>query len=406
MIDFSNIKQASRVLALCSESQKNEALKKIAKVLKRNAELIEKENEKDLELAVKNGIKESMIARLTLKKEQVFSIADDVLKVASLPDPIGETIEEFVTKDGLEIIKKRVPLGVIGVIYEARPNVTVDVSVLCLKTGNACVLKGGKEAKHTNALLVKLIKFAVSDIIPKDSVMLLSDRSETDELLKAKGSVDLIIPRGSKNLINYVTQNSLVPVIETGAGVCHAYVHELADLSLAINIIDNAKTSKPSVCNAIETLLIDKKIIKDFAPILLNFAKNKGVTLYANKETLEFIDANLIEEDGYSIEYNSLDLSVKVVEGIDDAIAHIERYSTKHSETIISTDKAVIEKFYGAIDSACVYANASTRFTDGGCFGMGAEIGISTQKLHARGPMGLKEITSYKYIIKGHGEIR
>ncbi len=406
MIDFSNIKKASRVLALCSESQKNEALKKIAKVLKQNVELIEKENEKDLSLAIKNGIKESMIARLTLKKEQVISIADDVLKVASLPDPIGETVEEFTTKDGLEIVKKRVPLGVIGVIYEARPNVTVDVSVLCLKTGNACVLKGGKEAIYTNSLLVKLIKFAISDYLPEDSVMLLSDRSQTDELLKAKNSVDLIIPRGSKNLINYVTQNSLVPVIETGAGVCHAYVHEQADLSLAIKIIDNAKTSKPSVCNAIETVLIDRKIIKNFAPILVDFAKNKGVTLYANSETLEYIDANLIEEDGYSIEYNSLDLSVKVVDGIDDAILHIERHSTKHSETIISTDKAVIEKFYGAIDSACVYSNASTRFTDGGCFGMGAEIGISTQKLHARGPMGLKEITSYKYIIKGHGEIR
>ena len=406
MINFTNIKNASRVLALCSEEQKNKALLSIASALKANAELIECENKKDLELAEKNGLKQSMIARLVLKKEQVIAIADDVIKVSNLTDPIGEVVEEFTTRDGLEVVKKRVPLGVIGVIYEARPNVTVDVSVLCLKTGNACVLKGGKEARYTNELLVKIIKGAIKGILPEDSIMLLLDRSQTDELLKSKGYVDLIIPRGSKNLINYVTENSLVPVIETGAGVCHAYVHKSADLALAIKIIDNAKTSKPAVCNAVETVLIDREVIEEFAPILLNFAKEKGVNLYANKETSNYINATLIEEDGYSVEYNSLDLSVKVVNGIDDAISHIARHSTKHSETIISTEKAVIDKFYGGVDSACVYSNASTRFTDGGCFGMGAEIGISTQKLHARGPMGLKEITSYKYIIKGHGETR
>ena len=406
MINFTNTKNASRVLALCSEEQKNKALLNIASALEANAELIECENKKDLELAEKNGLKQSMIARLVLKKEQVIAIAEDVIKVSKLTDPIGEVVEEFTTRDGLEVVKKRVPLGVIGVIYEARPNVTVDVSALCLKTGNACVLKGGKEARFTNELLVKIIKNAIKGILPEDSIMLLLDRSQTDELLKSKGYVDLIIPRGSKNLINYVTENSLVPVIETGAGVCHAYLHKSADLGLAIKIIDNAKTSKPAVCNAVETVLIDREIIEEFAPILLNFAKEKGVNLYANKETSNYINATLIEEDGYSVEYNSLDLSVKVVDGIDDAISHIARHSTKHSETIISTDKAVIDKFYGGVDSACVYSNASTRFTDGGCFGMGAEIGISTQKLHARGPMGLKEITSYKYIIKGHGETR
>ena len=407
MIDFESVKKASRVLALKTESEKNKALENISNALIENADLIQKENEKDLVLARENGLKESMIARLTLKSSQVLAIAKDILNVISLNDPIGEVVEDFVSKDGLNIKKVRVPMGVIGVIYEARPNVTVDVTVLCIKTGNACVLKGGKEAKFTNELLVKIIKKAISSVIPETSIMLLSDRLETNELLKAKGSVDLIIPRGSKNLINYVVENSIVPVIETGAGVCHTYVEKSANFETAIKIIDNAKTSKPAVCNSLETLLIDRDIIDAFAPIVTKFASEKGVKLYANKDTISYLPtATLIEDSGYHTEYNSLDLSVKVVDGVDDAISHIERYSTKHSECIISTDKAVIDKFLSGIDSACVYANASTRFSDGGCFGMGAEIGISTQKLHARGPMGLKEITTYKYVIYGNGEIR
>ena len=406
MIDFESVKKAGRILALKSTKEKNKALENISNALIENAELIEKENQKDLILARESNLKESMIARLTLKKEQVLSIAKDLLSVISLNDPIGEVIEDFITKDGLNIKKIRVPMGVIGVIYEARPNVTVDVTALCIKTGNACVLKGGKEAKFTNELLVKIIKNAIKSVIPETSVMLLSDRLETNELLKAKGSVDLIIPRGSKNLINHVVENSLVPVIETGAGVCHTYVEKTADFDTAIKIVDNAKTSKPAVCNALETLLIDKQIIKEFAPLVNDFAKSKGVNLYADKQTATYIDGTLIDENDYHTEFNSLDLSVKVVDGLDGALSHIEKYSTKHSECIISTDKAVIEQFLSAVDSACVYANASTRFSDGGCFGMGAEIGISTQKLHARGPMGLKEITTYKYKIYGNGEIR
>ncbi len=406
MIDFESVKKAGRILALKTEEEKNKALENISNALIENAELIERENQKDLILARENNLKESMIARLTLKKEQVLSIAKDILSVISLKDPIGEVIEDFITNDGLNVKKIRVPMGVIGVIYEARPNVTVDVTALCIKTGNACVLKGGKEAKFTNELLVKIIKSAIKSVIPDTSVMLLSDRLETDELLKAKGSVDLIIPRGSKNLINYVVENSLVPVIETGAGVCHTYVEKTADFDTAIKIVDNAKTSKPAVCNALETLLIDKQIIKEFAPLVNDFAKRKGVNLYADKQTSLYIDGTLIDENAYHTEFNSLDLSVKVVDGLTGALTHIERYSTKHSECIISTDKAVIEQFLSAVDSACVYVNASTRFSDGGCFGMGAEIGISTQKLHARGPMGLKEITTYKYKIYGNGEIR
>ena len=407
MIDFESVKKASRVLALKTESEKNKALENISNALIENADLIQKENEKDLVLARENGLKESMIARLTLKSSQVLAIAKDILNIISLNDPIGEVVEDFVSKDGLNIKKVRVPMGVIGVIYEARPNVTVDVTALCIKTGNACVLKGGKEAKFTNELLVKIIKKAISSVIPETSIMLLSDRLETNELLKAKGSVDLIIPRGSKNLINYVVENSIVPVIETGAGVCHTYVEKSANFETAIKIIDNAKTSKPAVCNSLETLLIDRDIIDAFAPIVTKFASEKGVKLYANKDTISYLPtATLIEDSGYHTEYNSLDLSVKVVDGVDDAISHIERYSTKHSECIISTDKTVIDKFLSGIDSACVYANASTRFSDGGCFGMGAEIGISTQKLHARGPMGLKEKTTYKYVIYGNGEIR
>jgi len=406
MINFESVKKASRILALKTEEEKNNALVSISNALKENADEILIENQKDLTFAKDNGIKESMIARLKLSKEQIFAIAEDVLSVKNLSDPIGEVIDDYITKDGLNIKKVRVPLGVIGIIYESRPNVTVDVSVLCIKTGNAVVLKGGKEAKNTNIYLTKLIKKAIKNYIPEDSIMLLEDREETNELLKAKGNVDLIIPRGSKNLINFVTENSLVPVIETGAGVCHTYVEKTADFNMAIKIIDNAKTSKPSVCNALETLLIDRDIIKDFAPILEEFAAKKGVNIYANKETLKYIKANLIDDDAYNTEYNSMDLNVKVVDGISDAISHIEKYSTKHSEAIITSDNDKKEEFLNSIDSACVYANASTRFSDGGCFGFGAEIGISTQKLHARGPMGLKEITSYKYKITGNGEVR
>ena len=406
MINFDCVKKASKVLALKKTEEKNLALIGISNALKENVESIIEENKKDLIYAKENGIKESMIARLTLTKKQILAIAEDVLSVVNLKDPIGEVIEDFVSKDGLKIKKVRVPLGVIGIIYEARPNVTVDVSVLCIKTGNACVLKGGKEAKNTNVYLTKLIRKAISPYIPEDSVILLEDRAETAELLKAKGQVDLIIPRGSKNLINYVTENSLVPVIETGAGVCHTYVEESADFDMAMKVIDNAKTSKPAVCNALETVLVDKSIIKEFAPLINDFALQKGVNLYCNKNTLPYINGKEIEEEGYYTEYNSMDMAVKVVDGVKDAIEHIEKYSTKHSDAIITTNNERAELFLNAVDSACVYVNASTRFSDGGCFGMGAEIGISTQKLHARGPMGLKEITSYKYKIVGNGEVR
>ncbi|MBQ3234605.1 MAG: glutamate-5-semialdehyde dehydrogenase [Clostridia bacterium] len=406
MIDFSNVKKASYSLSLASKEQKNEALINISKALIENAQEIVKENEKDLALARQNGLKESMIARLTLKKEQIEGIASDILKVVELDDPVGEVVEDFISRDGLRIKKIRVPMGVIGVIYEARPNVTVDVSVLCIKTGNACVLKGGKEAVNTNKILVEIIKRAIAPIISEDAVMLLEGRDEADELLNAKGFVDLIIPRGSKNLINHVVSNSKVPVIETGAGVCHTYVEKSADFSVALKIIDNAKTSKPSVCNALETVIIDREIADNFCPLLQELAISKKVKIHADSDALKYIDGEFIDESGYSIEYNALEMSVKIVDGIDGALEHIRAHSTKHSECIISTDKAKINKFLSSVDSACVYSNASTRFSDGGCFGMGAEIGISTQKLHARGPMGLKEITSYKYVIEGNGEIR
>lgn len=406
MIDFSKIKIASRALSITSEGLKNQALISISKALVENAEEIIKENLKDLKLAKEMGIKESMLARLTLKREQIEAIASDVLKVVELKDSIGEVLEDFISRDGLHIKKVRVPMGVIGVIYEARPNVTVDVAVLCIKTGNACVLKGGKEAKNTNEVLVKIIKKAIAPYILEDSVMLLTGREEADELLKAKGFVDLIIPRGSKNLINHVVENSKVPVIETGAGVCHTYVESSADFEMAIKIIDNAKTSKPAVCNALETVIIDRAIADKFCPILQDFADKKSVKVHADSDALNYINGELIDESGYSIEYNSLEMSVKIVDGIDGALEHIAKHSTKHSECIISTDKAKINKFISSVDSACVYSNASTRFTDGGCFGMGAEIGISTQKLHARGPMGIREITSYKYVLEGNGEIR
>lgn len=402
---FERAKTASQSLKIATTEQKNSALKKISAAILENKNKILKANAVDMEIAKNNGVT-NMLDRLLLTEQRIEGIASDILKVVSLDDPIGETIQEWTTDNGLFIKKTRIPFGVIGVVYESRPNVTVDVASLCIKTGNVCLLKGGKDAKNTNETLVEIIRQAIKDEISEDSVILLpSEREWVNKMITAKGFVDLVVPRGSKGLINAVVENAKVPVIETGAGVCHMYVNKNADLKLALEVLINAKTQRPSVCNAVETLLVDKEVESEFLPMVKDALESKGVVLRGD-DSVESIKVEPFLEDGYYAEYDSLNLSVKVIEGFDDAVKHILKYGTGHSETIMTKDLSVAERFMDALDSACVYVNASTRFTDGGCFGFGAELGISTQKLHARGPLGLKEMTSYHYKIYGNGQVR
>lgn len=402
---FERAKLASHKLKIATTEQKNNALEQIAKAIQSNKSLILKSNEKDMEIAKANGVT-NMLDRLLLTEQRIDGIVSDIYKVIALSDPIGETIKQWTTDNGLLIKKTRIPFGVIGVVYESRPNVTVDVSVLCIKTGNVCLLKGGKDAKYTNETLVEIIRNAISGIIEQDSVILLpSEREWVNKMITAKGYVDVVIPRGSKGLINAVVENAKVPVIETGAGVCHIYVEKTADINLALNVLVNAKVQRPSVCNSVETLLVDKAIADEFLPLAKVELEKYGVILRGD-DSVKSITVQPLLQDGYYTEYDSLNISVKVVDGLEQAVAHILKYGTGHSETIITTDNDLAEKFMNSLDSACVYVNASTRFTDGGCFGFGAELGISTQKLHARGPLGLKEMTSYHYKIFGNGQVR
>jgi len=400
-------RNASVFLRTADTETRNGMLLKIADKLSENISLILTANGEDVKFAKENGMSEALLDRLTLTEERIKGICSDERKVAALPDPIGEVMDEWTTEAGLKIKKVRVPFGVIGIIYESRPNVTVDVTCLCLKTGNACILKGGKEAAETNAVLVRLMKEAVSVYGNENVIELLpNERAYTEELINAKGYVDLIVPRGGKGLIDYVCSNSLVPVIETGAGVCHIYVEKSADFQKALKILVNAKTSRPSVCNAAETLLVDRIIAKEFLPMAERALKEKGVILRGGEEECKIINAEYMKYSEYNTEYDSLVMSVKIVENEDEAINHILTFGTKHSDCICAENMNAAEKFMNGLDSACVYVNASTRFSDGGCFGFGAELGISTQKLHARGPMGLKEMTSYHYKIYGEGQIR
>ncbi|HBJ98216.1 MAG TPA: glutamate-5-semialdehyde dehydrogenase [Clostridiales bacterium] len=402
---FERAKLASHKLKIATTEQKNNALEQIAKAIQSNKSLILKSNEKDMEIAKANGVT-NMLDRLLLTEQRIDGIVSDIYKVIALSDPIGETIEQWTTDNGLLIKKTRIPFGVIGVVYESRPNVTVDVSVLCIKTGNVCLLKGGKDAKYTNETLVEIIRNAISGIIEQDSVILLpSEREWVNKMITARGYVDVVIPRGSKGLINAVVENAKVPVIETGAGVCHIYVDKTADINLALKVLVNAKVQRPSVCNSVETLLVDKAIADEFLPLAKAELEKYGVILRGD-DSVKSISVQPLLQDGYYTEYDSLNISVKVVDGLEQAVSHILKYGTGHSETIITSDNDLAEKFMNSLDSACVYVNASTRFTDGGCFGFGAELGISTQKLHARGPLGLKEMTSYHYKIFGNGQVR
>lgn len=403
-------KAVSRVLAVASTAGKNRALARIAQALRENAAPILAANELDLRAAAENGMTASMQDRLRLTPERIDGIADAVLEIAALPDPVGRILGGGSRPNGLKIEKVSTPLGVVGIIFEARPNVTVDAAALCLKSGNACILRGGKEAIHSNQAMVKVMGEALEESgLPGDCVLLVTDtsRQSANDLMNLTGYLDVLIPRGGRGLIRAVVEQAAVPVIETGAGNCHIYVDESADLEKAAAICDNAKTSRPSVCNAVETVLVHSAAAPAFLPMLRERLDAHHVELRGCPRAAALLPGirSAAEED-YATEYDDYILALRVVDSLDEAIAHIEAYSTGHSEAIITENYSRAREFTARIDAAAVYVNASTRFTDGGEFGFGAEIGISTQKLHARGPMGLTELCSVKYIVTGDGQIR
>lgn len=404
------LKETTRKLNNMSSKEKNELLRKVAQEIRNNQKEILEANQKDIEKAMKNGMKNSLIDRLKLDEARIINMARGIEKIADLSDPIGETLEGKTLENGLEILKKRVPLGVIAIIYESRPNVTLDAFGLCFKTGNAVILRGGSDAIHTNIAITNIIKQTLTNLkMNENCIYLLEDtsRETTLKLMKLNQYVDVLIPRGGAGLIKTVVENSTIPVIETGTGNCHIYVDEFADLEMALSIIENAKTQRTGVCNACESLVVHKAIARQFIPILVQTLNKKQVEIRGDKETCEISEEiQLATEEDWGTEYLDLIISLKVVNNLDEAIQHINQYSTKHSESIITKNYENARKFLNEIDSSCVYVNSSTRFTDGGEFGLGAEIGISTQKLHARGPMGLKELTTTKYVIYGDGHIR
>lgn len=405
---LSKVKKASFELLSLDNKIRKECLINMANTILNNQDEIIKKNQEDILNAKTNNLSQAMIERLTLNENRIKSLANSIIEVANLNDVVGKNLQTFKRPNGLIIEKIAVPFGVIAAIFESRPNVCVDIASLCLKTANACVLKGGKEAINTNKELVRCMKEAIGQFVDPNCITLIEDinRSTTIELLQKRQYIDLLIPRGGKGLIEYVVNNAKVPYIETGSGNCHLYVNEYADINMALNIAINAKYQRPSVCNSIENIIVDEKIAPLFLPKLYEKFKELNIEMRGCSKTLEIIKVNPATLEDFYTEYNDYIIAIKIVKDIYEAISHINIHSSKHSEAIITNDLKMRDLFLNSIDSACVYHNASTRFTDGGEFGFGQEVGISTQKLHARGPMGINEICTYKYKIYGNGEVR
>ncbi len=402
-------KEASKAVAILSPKKKNMILLQMADKLEKYSKNIIEANTKDMTIAKENGLMESLLERLFINNDIVASMAKSIREIASLQEPVGRILDGWVNKDNLRIEKVSIPIGVIGIIYESRPNVTSDTAALCFKSGNGCILKGGKEARFSNIAIANILEQVLKENdIPKEAIMLLPDysRDGVSKLIKMDKYIDLIIPRGGEALIRHISENATVPVIKHDKGLCHTYIHKSADFKKAVSIAINAKTQKTGVCNTMETLLVDRKIAYEILPILKEEFDKKNTDLRGCEDTLSIIDIKKATQDDFETEYLSNILSIKTVEDINGAILHIQKYSSNHSEAIVTEDIGAAEEFLNRVDSSCVYVNASTRFTDGSEFGFGAEVGISTSKLHARGPMGINDLTTYKYKIYGNGQIR
>ena len=406
---LSKVKEASREIANLNGEVKRKVLREMADRIEKYSSQIIEANKKDLEYAKENNLSPALIDRLLLNESRVKAMADALRDIAKLKDPVGRVIDGWRIDNGLKIEKVKIPIGVIGIIYESRPNVTSDAAGLCFMSGNACILKGGKEAYHSNTVIIEILRYILEkNHLPVDAISILPDysRSGVEWLIKQDKYVDLIIPRGGEKLIKFVSENSKVPVVKHDKGLCHVYVHSDADLEKATKIAVNAKVQRPGVCNAMETLLVDRAIAGEFLPKIKEEMEKKEVELRGCEITLEYIDIKKATEEDWHTEYLDKILSIKVVDNLDDAISHIETYGSGHSDSIVTENYSIAEEFLNRVDSACVYVNASTRFTDGGVFGFGAEVGISTNKLHARGPMGIDDLTTYKYRILGNGQVR
>lgn len=402
-------KEASRIVATLSPKRKTDILEQMADKLEKHYKDILLANKKDMMLGRKLDLSSALLDRLFLDKERVFSMAKSLREISTLKEPVGRVLDGWINKDDLRIEKVSVPIGVIGIIYESRPNVTSDTAALCFKSGNGCILKGGKEAKESNVAIANLLSQVLEENnIPKEAITLLPDysREGVSKLIKMDGYVDLIIPRGGEKLIRYISQNSTIPVVKHDKGLCHTYIHSKADLKKAVDISVNAKVQRPGVCNALETLLVDKDIADAVLPLLKEEFDKHSTLLKGCEVTQKIIKTDKANDEDWDMEYLENILSIKVVNGLNEAIEHIQRHSSFHSDAIITEDYSAAEEFMNRVDSSCVYVNASTRFTDGAEFGFGAEVGISTSKLHSRGPMGINDLTTYKYKVYGNGQVR